>query len=303
LPIMLSNSMSPSLRALLISLVIAAALVVFAVTSAEPVLRVSLIPDETPNILRRKFKPLSDYLEKKIGMKIEFRPMASEDTLVEALAANKLDMVWFGGFNFIQAKLRSNDLVIPIVQRAEDAQTRSVFITAHNSIIKLDDLKDKTFTFGLESSTSDHLMPRAFLLAANIDPDTDMKHVDHSGTHEALVAGVAGGKADAGVLNEQAWERMLANGKADPKVLHVFYITPGYFDFNWTARADMDENLRQKLIDAFLSLNENIALDKEILNLQRASRFVSNKAENYSVIEEMARSAGLLKQRSSESME
>jgi len=292
---MLRNSLSPSLRALLISLAIAAALAVFAVTSAEPVLRVSLVPDETPNILRRKFKPLSDYLEKKIGMKIEFRPMASEDTLVEALAANKLDMVWFSGFNFIQARLRSNDQVIPIVQRAEDAQTRSVFITANDSIFRLEDLKDKTFIFGLKSSSSDHLMPRAFLQAARIDPDTDMKHLEYSGTHEALVTAVADGKADAGVLNKAMWKKMLAIGKADPNVLHVFYTTPSYYDHNWTARADMDINLRQKLTDAFLSLNKNIALDREILELQRASRFISTSAENYSAIEAVARSAKLLK--------
>jgi len=292
---MIRNSMSPSLRALLISLVIATALAVFAVTSAEPVLCVSLLPDETPNILRRKFKPLSDYLEKKIGMKIEFRPMASEETLVDALAANKLDMVWFGGFNFIQAKLRSNDQVIPIVQRAEDEQTRSVFITAYDDITKLEDLKGKTFTFGPESSTSDHLMPRAFLLAAHIDPEADMKHFSYSGTHKALVAAVTSGKVDAGVLNKQTWEELLAKGKADPNMLQVFYITPRYYDHNWTARADMDENLRQKLTDAFLSLNQNYALDKEILDLQRASKFISSKAENYSAIEAVARSAGLLK--------
>ena len=292
---MLRNALSPSLRALLISLAVAAALALFAITSAEPVLRVSLFPDETPNILRRKFKPLSDYLEKKIDMKIEFRPMASEDTLVEALAVNKLDMVWFSGFNFIQAKLRSNNQVIPIVQRAEDAQTRSVFITRHDDIVRLEDLKGKTFIFGQESSTSGHLMPRAFLRAAHIDPDTDMRHLNYSGTYEALVTAVADGKADAGVMNKTVWEMMLAKGKADLKVLHVFYTTPGYYDHNWTARADMDANLRQKLTDAFLSLDKSIALDKEILELQRASKFISSSAGNYSAIETVAHNAGLLK--------
>lgn len=292
---MLSISSSPRLRALLISLAIAAALVIYAAIYAEPVLRVSLAPDDKPTVLRKKFKPLSDYLEKKIGMKIEFRPMASEDALVEALAANKLDMVWLGGFDFTRARLRSNDQVIPIAQREEDAQTRSVFITAHDDITRLEDLKGRTFAFGPESSTSGHLMPRSFLRAANIDPDTDMKHIVYTGTPDAVVAAVAGGKADAGALNNVVWKKMLADGKADPKVLHVFYITPGYCDYNWTARADMDANLRQKLTDALLSLDRNIAQDKEILDLQRASSFISTKAENYSAIEAVARSAGLLK--------
>ena len=44
-------------------------------SSAEPVLRVSAIPDEAPTELQRKFKPLGDYLEKKLGMKVEFTPV------------------------------------------------------------------------------------------------------------------------------------------------------------------------------------------------------------------------------------
>ncbi len=292
---MLLLSSSPRLRALLISLAIAVALVIYAIASAEPVLRVSLVPDEAPSVLRRKFKPLSDYLETKIGMKIEFRPMVSERRLVEALAANKLDMVWFSGFDFIQAMQDSGNQVIPIVQREEDAQTKSVFITTHDDIIMLEDLKGKTFAFGPETSTSSHLMPRSFLRAAYIDPDIEIKHVIYSATNDAVVRAVAGGKVDAGALSSIEWERMLANGKIDTRVLRVFYTTPGYYDYNWTARADMDANLRQKLIDAFISLDRNIGRDKEILDLQHASRFISTRTENYSPIEAVARSMGMLK--------
>ena len=288
-------SSSPRLRALLISLAIAAALALFAVTSAEPVLRVSLSPDQKPTVLRKKFKPLADYLEKKIGMKIEFRPMASDSALVEALAANKLDLVWFRGYDFIQARQLSNDQVIPFVQRAEDANTRSVFITARKDITGLEDLKGEIFAFGEKTSTSGHLMPRAFLRAAYIDPDIDLKQVVYSGSPEEVVAAVAGDKAVAGVLSQAEWDKLLADGKAESKVLHVFFTTPGYCDHNWAVRADMDANLRQKLADAFLALDRNIGLDKEILDLQNASRFIPTRAENYAEIEAMARNAGMLK--------
>jgi phosphonate transport system substrate-binding protein len=292
---MLPLSSSPRLRALLISLAITAALLVYAVLSAEPVLRVSLFPDGKPSIMRRKLKPLTDYLEKRISMKIEFRPMANEDDLVDGLVANKVDVVWFSGFDFIRAKLRSNDQVIPIVQRAEDAQTRSVFVTARADITELEDLKGRTFAFGAETSASDHLMPRAFLRAAFVDPDSEMKRVVYTGAPDAVVAAVKSGEVDAGALNSAAWEKMLANGKADKKVLHVFYTTHGYSDFNWTVRADLDANLRRKLTDAFLSLDRNTGLEIEILDLQHASRFIPANPENYSAIETVARRAGLLK--------
>jgi ABC-type phosphate/phosphonate transport system substrate-binding protein len=74
---MRQNKISIRLKNLFISLAIFVALVLYASTYAEPVLRVSFLPDESPSMLRRKSKPLIDYLEKKIGMKIEFRPMRS----------------------------------------------------------------------------------------------------------------------------------------------------------------------------------------------------------------------------------
>jgi len=282
------------IRNLVISLAIFAALVLYASTYAEPVLRVSLMPDESTSVVRRKLKPLTDYLEKRIGMKIEFRPAPDGDTLVEALVSNKLDMVWLDGFNFIRAKARSNDQVIPLVQRAEDEKTQSVFITTQEGITKLEDLKGRTFSFGAETSASGHLMPRSFLLAAYIHPDTDMKPI-FSGSPDATVAAVASGRADAGALSNLSWEKLIEQGKVDPKVVHVFYTTPGYHDYSWTVRADMDVNLRIKLTDAFLALDRNNGLDKEILDFQRASRFITNHAENYSAIEAAARRAELLK--------
>ena len=271
------------------------AIVLAGFAHAQQVLRVSAIPDEAPTELQRKFKPLGGYLEQKLGMKVDFVPVTDYAASVEGLVNNKLDMVWFGGFTFVQAKIRSNNKVIPIVQREEDEKFRSVFITTNPSINTLGDLKGKTFTFGSESSTSGHLMPRSFLLAANIHPDTDMKRVAFSGAHDATVAAVAGGKVDAGALNISVWEKLVSQGKVDPKAVRVFYTTPGYYDYNWTVRADMDPALRKKLTDAFLALNANDAQGKEILELQRATRFIPTKTENYEQIEKAARSAGLLK--------
>ncbi len=267
-----------------------------ALAQAVPgVLRVSAIPDEAPTELQRKFKPLGAYLEKKLGMKVEFTPVTDYAASVEGLVNNKLDMVWFGGFTFVQAKIRSKDQVIPLVQREEDEKFKSVFITTKADINQLADLKGKTFSFGSESSTSGHLMPRSFLLGAKIHPENDMKRIAFSGAHDATVAAVSGGKVDAGALNISVWEKLVAQNKVDPKQVRVFYTTPGYFDYNWTVRADMAPELRKKLADAFLSLNPAKPEEKEILDLQRATRFIPTTAANYKSIEAAAQQAGLLK--------
>ncbi len=259
------------------------------------VLRVSAIPDEAPTELQRKFKPLGDYLAKATGLKVEFTPVTDYAASVEGLVNKKIDMVWFGGFTFVQANVRSKGQVTPLVQRQEDEKFRSVFITTAKDINKLEDLKGKTLSFGSESSTSGHLMPRSFLLASKVNPDTDLKRIAFSGAHDATVAAVAGGKVDAGALNISVWEKLVAEKKVDPAAVRVFYTTPGYFDYNWTVRSDMPAALKKKITDAFLALDKSTAEGKEILELQRATKFIPTKVENYGEIEKAAQNAGLLK--------
>lgn len=263
---------------------------------AQPaVLRVSAIPDEAPTELVRKFEPLRAYLEQKIGMKIRFVPVTDYAAVVEGLAAKKLDMAWLGGFTFVQARLRTGN-AIPIAQRAEDEKFTSRFITSTSSgINKLEDLKGRTFAFGSPSSTSGSLMPRYFLLKAGIDPERDMKRIAYSGAHDATTAFVEAGRVDAGVLNASVWEKLVESKKVDATKVKVFASTPPYYDYNWTVRGDLDPALVKKLTDAFLALDPTNPAHQKILDLQRASKFISTKVENYKSIEDAARSAGLLK--------
>jgi ABC-type phosphate/phosphonate transport system substrate-binding protein len=172
---MQQDDFSVRIRYLVYSLLTVVALVVMASSYSERVLRVSMMPDESPSIQRRKLKPLTDYLVQKIGIKMEYRPMASGDDLVESFVFHELDLVWIDGATLAWAKSRSREQVIPLVRRQQD----------------------------------------------------EMAHADS-----------------------------------------------GHDDYTWAVRADMDAELRQNLIDAFIALSKYNAKDKEILDLQRANRFV-----------------------------
>jgi phosphonate transport system substrate-binding protein len=178
---------------------------------AQQVFRITAIPDESPTELARKAQPLIKYLEGKLGMKVEWTPVTDYAASVEALVNKKVDMAWFGGFTFVQAEARSNGKVIPLVQRAEDEKFRSVFITSDPAIKTLADLKGKDVSFGSQSSTSGHLMPRSFLLQAGVNPDKDFKRVAYSGAHDATIAAVASGKVQAGALNISVGEKFVAD--------------------------------------------------------------------------------------------
>ena len=262
---------------------------------AADTLKVSAIPDEAPTELLRKFKPLGEYLEQKLGKKVEFVPVADYPAVVEALATDRLDMAWLGGFTFVQVHLKS-PTATPLVQREQDAKFTSKFITANPEIKSLADLKGKTFAFGSISSTSGSLMPRYFMLKDdNIKPESYFSRVAYSGAHDATAAWVQAGKVDAGVLNASVWDKLVASGKVDTSKVKVFATTPSYYDYNWTVRGSLDPALKEKIKQAFLSLDPANPADKAILDLQAASRFIETSPDNYKGIEEAARAAELLK--------
>jgi phosphonate transport system substrate-binding protein len=257
---------------------------------------ISAIPDEAPTELQRKFKPLGEYLAKETGMKVEFTPVTDYAAVVEALATKKIDMAWLGGFTYVQTKIRTNGKANPIIQRVEDEKFTSVFIVPADSQLKaLSELKGKTIAFGSPSSTSGHLMPRYFLMQAGVNPDKDFKNIAFSGAHDATVAFVASGKADVGALNASVWVKL--NEAKNPNALKskVLSTTPPYFDYNWTVRGDLDPATVKKITEAFLKLDANNPNHKEIMDLQRASKYVTSKSSNYDDIEKAARSAGLIK--------
>ena len=263
--------------------------------AAADVLRVSAIPDEDPQELLRKYKPFADYITKEVGVKVKFVPVLDYAATVEGLAANRLDIVWYGGFTSVQAVERAKGAT-RLAMREEDASFKSVFVTRTDSGIKtLADLKGKTFAFGSVSSTSGHLMPRHFLRAAGVDPERDFRKFGFSGAHDATAAWVEAGRVDAGAVNFLVWRKLVDKKKIDTKKTHVFWTTPPYVDYVWVARGGVPEEIREKFKQALLKLDYSKPEDKKVMDLQRTRKFIPAKDSDWDGIRQAAIAAGMLK--------
>ena len=263
---------------------------------APDVLKVSAIPDENPAELLRIYGPFVEYLGRELGMKVHFTPVVDYAATVEGLAAKKLDLVWYGGFTSVQAARRTDGNVKRLALRQEDAEFKSVFVAKPGAGINgLKDLKGKTFAFGSVSSTSGHLMPRYFLLQSSVNPEKDMKQVAYSGAHDATALWVESGRVDAGALNFLVWDKLVQQKKVDLAKVNVFYTTPAYVDYCWTARADLAPDLQEKLTAAFLKLDAANPEHKRLLDLHRTKKYIKANDAEWKTIEEAAVAAGLLK--------
>ena len=270
----------------------------------SPILRVGGIPDQDAQRLARRYEIFADYLSKELDVQVEYVPSVSYSAVVTAFTQNDVQLAFFGALTGVQARLQ-NPGARAIVQRAHDAEFHSKYVVrggdefAH--LNSLDDLVgaagDLTITFGSESSTSGHLMPRYFLGEAGIDVANGFRTAPgFSGSHDKTWQLVAAGSYDVGALAEDVWARAVTEGKADPAQVRELDTTPNYFNYNWTARPDLDEVYGDGFTDrvqaALLALNPQE--HGEILELFSTERFIATENDNYQAIESVARELGII---------
>lgn len=261
-------------------------------TRSQPTLRVAMIPSTDPGKIVRESQPLVSYLEKETGAHVELVVPTNYAAVVEAIANDKVDIAYLGGFTFVQASKRAG--VQPLVQRERDQNFHSVFITQPNSGINaLADLKGHTFAFGDVNSTSGHLMPAFYMREAGIDPNGLAKTL-YSGGHDATALAVANGKVDAGAMDEVVFGNMMKLGKITSSQVKTFYTTPPFFDYVWAARRGLDPKLRDGFAAAFLKLDASDAENKVLLDLLSATKYVRAEDASYDKLRQAARSEGLL---------
>ena len=264
----------------------------------EPLL-IAGIPDQDVSLLEARFNNLAEYLSEETGLDVRYVPQVDYAAVVTAFKQGDIHMAWYGGLTGVQARLAVLDAEA-IAQRPRDAEFHSVFVAAPDSgITGLADLRGKALVFGSESSTSGHLMPRAFLVEAGIDVEKDLSAISFSGSHDRTWKLVEAGSFDAGALNEAVWESRVAKGEVDLTKVDVFFRTPPYVDYHWVVNRSVDathgEGSVDKLTDALLSIDASKGgKAQEIAEAFQTDRFIATSNENYQAIEGVARSLGII---------
>ncbi|GAE44726.1 phosphonate ABC transporter phosphate-binding periplasmic component [Mesobacillus boroniphilus JCM 21738] len=132
-------------------------------------IKIGAIPDQNAADLNRSMEDFAKDLEEKTGLNVEYVPSVDYSALVTAFERGEIQLAWFGGLTGVQARNLVPEAEA-FAQRPIDEKFKSVFIANNDvKIDSLEELKGKSFTFGSESSTSGHLMPRSFMMEAGID--------------------------------------------------------------------------------------------------------------------------------------
>lgn len=262
----------------------------------KEVFNIGMIPDQNVADINRSMEDFATYLSKKTGLNVKFIPAVDYSALVTGFERGEIQLAWFGGLTGVQARSLVPDAEA-IAQRPNDEKFQSVFIKQKDlPITTLADLKGVSFTFGSESSTSGHLMPRYFLMEEGIDSDKDFKgKPNFSGSHDTTYKLVESGAYQAGALNISVWEAAVKEGKVDKNKVEVFYTTSPYYDYNWTINKvdeKYGEGTKEKVKDTILSMTSD---ESEVMKLLQTDSFIETNNDNYKDIEKVAKQLGIIK--------
>ncbi len=260
--------------------------------SGDEPLQVGLIPNENPEEVEAQYQPLEDYLKKELGREVELSVPTTYNAVVEAMVSGELDLAYFGGLTYVQARQRADvhPLFTEVNPRTGTTKYRSVIIVpANSSVQKVEDLEGETFAFGSVSSTSGSLYPSIMLDQAGLDYRTDLGEVIYTGGHDTTAQAVANGQVAAGGLEDRILYDLQEEGIIEKNKVRVIEESDPIEGYPWVVRDALSDKDEQALIDAFLGIE-----DPELLDLLRAEDYQKVQASDYDYVEEQARKLDLI---------
>jgi phosphonate transport system substrate-binding protein len=270
--------------------------------SGTKVLRFSAIPNQNATELKAKYDPMAAYLSKELGVTVEFFPSADYKASVEAFKNSQVQLAWFGGVTSVQAWA-----AVPgakaIVHGKEDTDFKSYFIAHKDTGLEKSDtfpagIGALKFAFGSETSTSGRVMPSYFIKQNTGKGEKEFftQPVIFTGAHDKTIEAVATGAAQAGVCDFTVYDKLVKEGKVDPAVAKVIWVTPGYMDYTFTAHPSLEQDFgagfTEKLKAALLAMNTKAP---ELLKAFPRESLIEARNEDYKMLEGLCRELGIVR--------
>ncbi len=254
---------------------------------------IAVLPDQEDAQLRSQYEPLLTYLSEEAGLRTQLIIPDTYEDLVALFDSGAIDLAWLGGLTFLQADLDGE--ADPLAMRDIDLEfTSDILVSADAPGESIHDFMGSDFAFGPELSTSGHLMPRYFIENKGLSPETLFATVLHSSGHDETARWVRDGLIDIGAANSAVVESMFESGELSTETVRVLERTNPYRDYVWATSSNLDEQTRDRLLDAFLALDMTNDEHADILGRFGAEGFVPATRNDFVELRDVATEYGFI---------
>lgn len=233
--------------------------------SGEP-FALGIARHKDPAKIKAELKPLTDYLSKRLQRPVTLTIVDNYEGFTGPLKNGQLQMAALSAANYVRAKRDYPGLKLLATPTTKSGPTYGAYILsrADSGISTLADLKDKTFCYTSETSSSGYLYPRAVFRQEGMDPDNELKSrftTDHIASLRALEKGGCDGAA----VYDKAWLEAEKHG-LDPAAFNVIKSTERVPWDAYCVASSLDSETREALSQALLDLKMGSELATSILD-------------------------------------
>jgi phosphonate transport system substrate-binding protein len=248
-------------------------------------LRFGVVPLQEPLLMFRKFSPLSEYLTKRLGRKVDLRVAVDMEGAVNDIGQNVTQLCAMGPANYLEASEKFGvRVIVKALRKGKPFHRAAIIVRAGSSMQSVKDLKGKSFAFVSPKSATGHIAPLAALKDGGITMD-DLTYYRFLGNHDKVAKAVLSGDFEAGGVMEETAESYRGEG------LRILLFSPEIPEFNVCCNPSVDENTMNAIRDALISLDISRANDAEILSSlgKDCTGFVAARENDYTIFKEKIR--------------
>ncbi|MEC4676488.1 MAG: phosphate/phosphite/phosphonate ABC transporter substrate-binding protein [Nitrospirota bacterium] len=217
---------------------------------ASGIIRMGVVPLESPAVMFRKFSPLADYLGRKCNRKIDLKVAMDFQEAMEDIGAGVTQFCFMTPSTYIMAhKDHGVEVLVEALRNGKPYHHAVIIAKSDSEVNTIKDIKGRTFAFGDQYSTSSHIVPRDMLLAAGIDI-TDLSSYNYLGHHDEISRAVLRGDFDAGAVMESTAYRFREMG------LKFIAFSSRIPEFNICVSGALDPEITAQLKQALTSLSD-----------------------------------------------
>ena len=260
------------------------------------VMRIGFMICNSEHETLQRFRPLTAYLSKKLGVQFE---AVAIDTVDFTKEVDRLDFTHTNSLLYIIMN-RNQGVEILAAEKSGSlgARAKGLIIALKKSHIRtVRDLKGKTMIFGPMLGPTSYMSQLDILLKNGIDPEGDLAtYIIPEGTfkHEKVIYGVLFGKIDAGAAPLIDFERMVRDGRIDRNDFTVVAEGEPMPYCNFAVTQKVDEGLAKRFKQALLGLtkDDTVEVDGEVVKvLERAQidGYDGCSDKDFNVVREMAK--------------
>ncbi len=253
-------------------------------------IKIYFTPSVDANKISFNAHQLTDYLEKETGYHFITAIPASYIAVVEAFGTGKADIASINTFSYLMANAKYGaEARLRIVRDYGETSYKGQFITRVDSgIDSLSDIDGRTIAYVDPSSTSGYILPKAKLKRLGIKPSESVfamrhdnvvtmvyqKQVDVGATYYAPPDSATGKILDARVRVEKQFPDVA-------KKIKIIGFTEDIPNDPWVFRKDMDEKMKEKIINALLKYVQTDEGKKTMYDIYDVRGLIRTKDSDY----------------------